>query len=80
MICSQIGYKTDILTEMELSKNVLNTLEPRPFDENIYDFDAQSVWDNGTYSSNDFTINWIVIKGTLIFYIIVRAISKSRRV
>ena len=69
MICSQIGYKTDVLTEMELSKNVLNTLEPRPFDENIYDFDAQSVWDNGTYSSNDFTINWIVIKGTLIFYI-----------
>ena len=31
--------------------------------ENNYDFDAQNVWDNGTFSSNDFAINWLVKQG-----------------
>ena len=63
MICSQTGYKIDVLTEMKLPKNILNTMEPRFIIENNYDFDAQNVWDNGTYSSNDFVINWLVNQG-----------------
>ena len=63
MICSQSGYKINDLTEMKLPKNILNTMQTRLKFENNYDFDAQNVWDNGTYSSNDFAINWLVIKG-----------------
>ena len=66
MICSQIGYKIDALTEMRLPKNVLNTFEPRFSRGNNSYFDAQSVWDNGTYSSNDFAINWIVLQGKVL--------------
>ena len=63
MICSQIGYKTDVLTEMGQPINILQTIEARNLIESNYDFDAQTVWDNGTYSLNDFAINWMVIKG-----------------
>ena len=63
MICMQIGYKTDVLTEMELSKNFLNTLEPRHWNEKNFDFDVQGVWDNGTYSENDIKLNWIAMQG-----------------
>ena len=65
LICSQIGYKTDVLTDMELPKNILNALEPRRLFGNNSEFDAQNVWDNGTNSLNDFAINWLVIQGKL---------------
>ena len=71
MICSQIGYKTDVLTEMELPKNVLNTIVPRNLVENNYDFDAQSVWDNGTYSLKDLEINQFVMKGKPISFCLI---------
>ena len=63
MICSQLGYKSNVITEMGLPKNFLNTMEPKLMIENNYDFDAQHVWDNGTFSSNDLAINWFVIQG-----------------
>ena len=66
MICSQLGYKTDVVTEMGLPKDILNTLEPHHFDGNNHDFDAQSVWDNVTYSANDFAINWVYVQGRLL--------------
>ena len=65
MICSQIGYKTNVLTEMGQPINILQTLVPRKLTESNYDFDAQSVWDNGSYSLNDFGINWFVIQGKI---------------
>ena len=63
MICTQIGYKTDVLTEMNLSTSVLSTMEPHLPLERNHDFDSQSVWDSGTYSSKDFAIYWMVWKG-----------------
>ena len=65
MICSSIGYKTDALNDMGLSKNVLSTMEPRLEILNNYDFDVQTAWDKGTYSINDFAIKWMVTKGKL---------------
>ena len=71
MICSQIGYKTDVLTEMGLPNDVLNTMQPHILPENYYDFDAQSVWDNGTYSWKDLEINQFVMKGKPISFCLI---------
>ena len=68
MICSQIGFKTDALREMGLSKNFLSTMEVRYEIQNISNFDAQRVWDNGTYSLNDLAIKWVKVKGKQLFF------------
>ena len=68
MICSQTGYKIDTLIEMGLPKNFLFTMEPRHVTQNNRHFNAQSVWDNSTYSSNDFAITWMVLQGKHLYF------------
>ena len=64
MICLKIGYNIDALTKIGQPVNVLSTLgQFGVIVENGYDLDALSVWENGTYSSNDFSISWLIFLG-----------------
>ena len=61
MICAQNGYKTDALADRELPEDFLQ-IRSRPTEDN-FDFDPESVWDEGTYSMNEFAISWVFIQG-----------------
>ena len=61
MICTQNGYKTDALAEKGLPEDILQ-IRSRPREDN-FDFDPESVWDEGTYSMNELAIGWIFIQG-----------------
>ena len=61
MICAQKGYKTDVLVERGFSEDILQ-IRSRPTKDN-FDFDSESVWDEGTYSMNELTIGWVFIQG-----------------
>ena len=63
MICLKIGYNIDALTKIGQPMYVLSTMGQFGDMVENNDFDALSVWDNGTYSSNDFLINWIILHG-----------------
>ena len=63
MICLKNGYNIDALTKIGQPMYVLSTSGQDGVMVENDEFDALSVWDNGTYSSNEFSINWIILYG-----------------
>ena len=63
MICLKIGYNIDALTKIGQPMYVLSAKGQDGVMVENDEFDALSVWDNGTYSSNEFSINWIILHG-----------------
>ena len=61
MVCAQNGYKMDPLANIGLPEDILK-IRSRPLEEN-FEFDPESVWDEGTYSMNEMAINWVFIQG-----------------
>ena len=65
MICAENGFKADALAVMGYPEDIL-TPQWRPMTDN-YDFDADDVWENGTYSTTELAVDWIVYQGNLLF-------------
>ena len=59
MVCAQNGYKMDPLANIGLPEDILK-IRSRPLEEN-FEFDPESVWDEGTYSIDEFAINWVFL-------------------
>ena len=66
MICTENGFKADALAEMGYPEDIL-TPQGRHMVDN-YDFDAEDVWEKGTYSTTELTVNWSVVQGNSPFY------------
>ena len=67
MICAENGFKEDALEEMGYSEDIL-TPQWRTVTDN-YDFDADGVWENGTYSTTELAVSGTVFQGNLLFFI-----------
>ena len=61
MFCAQNGYKIDALANRGLREDILK-IRSRPLEEN-FEFDPESVWDEGTYSLKEMAINWVFLLG-----------------
>ena len=66
LICAKNGFNTDALAEIGYSEDILMP-QPRPTTDN-YDFDAESVWEKGTYSTTELAVSWSVLQGNYLFY------------
>ena len=67
IICTKNGFKADALEEMGYSDDIL-TPQWRQMGDN-YDFDAEGVWQKGTYSTSELAAIGTVLQGNLLFVI-----------
>ena len=65
LICAKNGFKADALAEMGYPDDIL-TPQTRSLTDN-YEFDAESVWEKGTYSNTELAVNWRAVHGNALF-------------
>ena len=61
-----LNWAPDALTEMGYPDDIL-TPQTRSLTDN-YEFDAESVWEKGTFSSTELAVNWSAVHGNALLF------------
>ena len=61
--CTSDGFKQDVLKRMGLMENSLRLGQFITYEENLELKDINDIWDNATYSLDEFVLTWLSIEG-----------------
>ena len=63
MFCTSQGLKAQVLTDMGLREDSLSFAQFITHQEDFNLTDIETLWDNATYSAEEFAVTWITLKG-----------------
>ena len=63
VFCTREGFKKKVLLEMGLKENSFHVAQFRTYQKNKDLKDIKDIWDNATYSQDEFAIAWHTIEG-----------------
>ena len=63
LFCTSQGFKPNVLTDMGLKENSMKIAQFTTYYENIPLGDIEEIWNNATYSMEEFALTWMSIEG-----------------
>ena len=64
--CTSQGFKPKVLTDMGLKESSLKLAQFTTYYENVNLGDIEEIWDNATYSMEEFALTWMLIEGMVL--------------
>ena len=62
-ICTSQGFRPNVLKDMGLKEDSMKFAQFTTYYESVSLGDIQEVWDNATYSTDEFALTWMTIEG-----------------
>ena len=62
-ICTSQGFRPNVLKDMGLKEDSMKFAQFTTYYESVSLGDIQEVWDNATYSTEEFGLAWMIIEG-----------------
>ena len=66
LFCTSRGFKTNVLTDIGLKANSMKFAQFSTYYQNIDLGDIEEIWENATYSMEEFALTWIFIDGIIL--------------
>lgn len=63
--CTSQGFKPKVLTDMGLKETSMKFAQFDTYYANVNLGDIEDVWDNATYSIDEFVLTWLFVEGTV---------------
>ena len=63
MFCTSKGFKSPVLRDRGLTEDHLKVAQFITHSEDLNLTDIEKLWDNATYSADEFVVSWTVLEG-----------------
>ena len=64
--CTSRGFKTNVLTDIGLKAHSMKFAQFTTYYENIDLGDIEEIWENATYSMEEFALTWMIVEGMVL--------------